>query len=697
MAEKRTERGCLEAYGVGVVVDNRDPERKGRIKLYLGAGGGGASAWLPVLRRHAGAGSGPWTLPDVGTQAAYILTDAERCEGVALGFVRDETRRPPETSTKKASDSKVIQTRKHRIEIIEEDGKEEIRAESAGGKMRAVISRDGGISLVNELGDINIKCRSLRVEGDGVAMQAGGAVKLYTEDSLKAKADGKTAVEGGSEVKVKGKNVRLHGSRGVSAEGKQLAAEGDRVLGFDVHQMEVPSANGTQVVPLPHPFMGRLKDRLAKDVKLGNRKCAVKGSVARHDDAAHMQLPGTIKFQRSPKKEGEVTGGTSAKVRIDGKEAAVIGSTATTCNDVGARDNSTVMAAGASMPMPTIINPLNTEEWKREREEEKRKEPAFQSAKWAKTTAEEGEEIELTATVKDIADGNTVTLQVFPEGKGPEDGAAYAKLPVAVKDGAVSARWSYRADRREVPPEENPRFTFTAHSAWCNFARSGNSLEVKLKRPEITKAEWRDKDGNSTGRGLVGEPLRMHAEVRDFEEGQGVTLTVYDKQTGEEVFQTGAEVRDGIAEAEWTYHYNGEKLDEKPRYVFEVTGNRCKKAKSAECEIAAKITVYLKNEIESDIFGLDVNLIQNDDVDTSETLNFDNGKIEKRDLVPGLYEIELHENSKRDKDHSYGGNLEVDNKNIYAIYGKFASRKLQLDLENANTLYLQSSNENISD
>ena len=373
MIEKRTERGGLEAYGVGVVVDNRDPERKGRIKLYLGAAGGGASAWLPVLRRHAGDGHGPWTLPEVGTQAAYILTNAERCEGVALGFVRDESRRPPETSTKRAADSKVIQTRKHRIEIIEEDGKEEIRAESAGGKMRAVIGKDGGISLVNEFGDINIKCRSLRVEGDGLAMRAGGAVKLRTEDSLKVKADGKAAVESGSEVKVKGKNVRLHGSRGVSAEGKQVAAEGDRVLGFDVHVMTVPSGTGTADVPLPHPFMGKLKDKLAKDVKLGNRKCAVKGS-ARHDDATHMQLPGTIKFQQNPKKEGEVTGGTSAKVKIDGKETAVIGSTATTCNDVGARDNSTVMAAGASMPMPTIINPLNTEEWKREREEAERKE-----------------------------------------------------------------------------------------------------------------------------------------------------------------------------------------------------------------------------------------------------------------------------------------------------------------------------------
>ena len=635
MAEKRTERGGLEAYGVGIVVDNRDPERKGRVKLYLGAAGGGASAWLPVLRRHAGAGSGPWTLPEVGTQAAYILTDAEKCEGVALGFVRDESRRPPETSTKKASDSKVIQTRKHRIEIIEEDGKEEIRAESAGGKMRAVIGRDGGISLVNELGDINIKCRSLRVEGDGLAMQAGGAVKLRTEDSLKVKADGKIAVESGSEVKVKGKNVRLHGSRGVSAEGKQVAAEGDRVLGFDVHVMTVPSGTGTADVPLPHPFMGRLKDRLAKDVRLGSRKCAVKGSVARHDDAAHMQLPGTIKFQQSPKKEGEVTGGTSAKVKIDGKEAAVIGSTATTCNDVGARDNSTVMAAGASMPMPTIINPLNTEKWKREREEAERKEPSFQSAKWTKTSAEEGEEVGLEATVKDIADGNMVTLQVFPEGKGPEDGAAYARLPVTVKDGAVSARWSYRADRREMPPEQNPRFTFSAHSAWCNFAKSSNALEVKLKRPEITKAEWRDKDGNATGKGLVGEPLKLVAETKDME--GGVTFHVYDENK-REVFSKGADIADGRAEAEWTYHWNGEKLEEKPKFTFEVTGQRCKMVESSEVEIGAKIEVQFVDKLKENVPELEAILIDNDKQETSLTTDSD-GIITKDDVIPGEYSV----------------------------------------------------------
>lgn len=37
----------------------------------------------------------------------------------------------------------------------------------------------------------------------------------------------------------------------------------------------------------------------------------------------------------SPKCEREVTGGTGTKVKVNGKEVAVIGSQVTTCNDVG--------------------------------------------------------------------------------------------------------------------------------------------------------------------------------------------------------------------------------------------------------------------------------------------------------------------------------------------------------------------------
>jgi uncharacterized Zn-binding protein involved in type VI secretion len=134
------------------------------------------------------------------------------------------------------------------------------------------------------------------------------------------------------------------------------------------------------------------EEKRSGDVKINGHNAAVMGSVSEHDHAVHHQLPGTIKFDRKPSKEGEVTGGTGKKVKINGKEAAVIGSQVTTCNDMEARNNSVIMAAGASMPMPVIINPKNTAEWEAERG---KKEPKFTVVRWGASQVKEGEEAEV--------------------------------------------------------------------------------------------------------------------------------------------------------------------------------------------------------------------------------------------------------------------------------------------------------------
>ena len=84
----------------------------------------------------------------------------------------------------------------------------------------------------------------------------------------------------------------------------------------------------------------------------------------------------------------------------------------------------------------------------------------------------------------------------------------------------------------------------------------------------------------------MGEGLKLHAETRDIEDGQGVTFTVRDAASGETAAVLGAEVRGGIAEAEWKPIDTRQPDDTRElKYIFEVTGNRCKKAKSGECQV----------------------------------------------------------------------------------------------------------------
>lgn len=622
----------------GIVADNKDPECLGRLRVQLPlVGGSTVSPWYQPLNIWAGDGHGIWSLPDIGTQVLVCFPYGSRSQGIVLGCIYDMNHRPPESSPSDSAESYLWQTKAHRLELIDEDGNEEIRIETAEGKIRCVLTKDKGIEVANELGDIKIKCRKLTIQSDeNLDLVSEKGTKLTSEDAMSIKTKKNTTITSDKEIKVKGRKIKMSGSKGVTAEGKQIAVEGDKVMGMDTHIMVVPAGNTTTTVPLPHPFIGKLKDKLAKDVTIKDKKCAVKDSVAKHDDSMHMQLPGTIKFQNNPKKEGKVTGGTSSKVKIEGKEAAVIGSQVTTCNDMGMQNNSTIIAMGASIPMPAIINPKNTEEYERERRETENKNPKFSSVKWSKTSTEEGEEVELTANVQDIADGNMVTLQVFREGKGPEDSVTMAKFPLTVKGGSVSAKWLYRADQSELPPESDPRFVFTAHCAWCNFEKSSNTLEVKLVRPEIKKAEWQDKDGSSTSKGLVGVPLKLHAETKDMD--GGVTFWIYDDK-GRLVTSIGADIEGDKAEAEWTYYYNGEKLDSKPKFKFEVTGNRCKKIESSECEIGAKIDIRIATEN-----GQLFNNVIIKNINTNEEIKLSDGTYKKESEIPSIHNYVLVNN-----------------------------------------------------
>ncbi len=422
--------------------------------------------------------------------------------------------------------------------------------------------------------------------------------------------------------------------------GKQLAKQGDKVVGFDIHKMRVPSGDSTKVVPLPHPFIGKMNDKLSKDVKIAGKNAATKGSKAKHDSGNHMQLPGTIRFEKGCKKPGEVTNGTAPKVKINGKEAATIGSQLTTCNDMGQKNNSTIIAVGAAVPMPTIINPENMAEYEQERAKLETKSPEFTTVKWSKTKAKEGEELELSAAVKDIDDGNMVTLQVFRDGQDPAVHVALAQIPTTVDGGKATGKWTYGTSGNEIPPDSDPAFFFSAHSAWCAMKKSGNAT-VELKRPEITKAEWKDSEDSSTSKGLVGEVLKLSAETKDVE--SGVTFTVYNKATGEEVTSIGADVAGDKAEAEWTYHYKHDPenpLTEKPKFFFTATAVKAKEQKSGDVEIGQKVSIQIvsmEGMILENVTGLFIN--GSEEIE----LSGDKGLYEHEDCVPGNWVFKVKE------------------------------------------------------
>ena len=111
--------------------------------------------------------------------------------------------------------------------------------------------------------------------------------------------------------------------------GKPAARQNDKIVASDIHIVMIPTPGGPVPTPLPHPFMGQLDGELSSDVMIDGKPAAVVGSTATNSPS---HIPNGGPFQSPPKNKGTVKLGSNT-VLINGKGAARLGDTADTCND----------------------------------------------------------------------------------------------------------------------------------------------------------------------------------------------------------------------------------------------------------------------------------------------------------------------------------------------------------------------------
>ncbi len=124
--------------------------------------------------------------------------------------------------------------------------------------------------------------------------------------------------------------------------GQPAAKQGDQVIATDTHIIMIPSPGGPIPTPLPHPFTGMLDGSLSADVNIQGKAAAVQGSTATNTPS---HIPQGGPFQKPPTNQGTIQLGSSS-VFINGKAAARNGDTAMTCNDPADLPIGTVVSVG---------------------------------------------------------------------------------------------------------------------------------------------------------------------------------------------------------------------------------------------------------------------------------------------------------------------------------------------------------------
>ena len=155
--------GPLQELHLGVVLDNDDPEERGRVKLRLAATG--LEAWAAVMVPGAGSGYGVSLLPRVGEQvvAAFVGPDLP----IVLGAVWSGGASQPADA--RPVDERYLVQSPAGLKILLDDRQPSVTIETPAGNRLVITDQGGGKVTIEQGGErVDISPGKVRIAGSGI-------------------------------------------------------------------------------------------------------------------------------------------------------------------------------------------------------------------------------------------------------------------------------------------------------------------------------------------------------------------------------------------------------------------------------------------------------------------------------------------------------------------------------------------------
>ena len=206
------EAGRVYEPMVGVVTDNRDPQRLGRVKIKFPVlSEQDTSYWAPVVMLGAGKNRGWFFIPEVDDEVLVMFEHGDMNRPVVVGALWNGKDKPsdknpggnPRRVIKSRAGSKIIFDDDQMKLVIEDGtGKGRIMLDSNANKI-VIEALDGDVCFQAPQGDIRIVAATAQLSAtQNVEIHAGKAMAWGTDASA--------SIQGGSGVELSGAKVNLN-------------------------------------------------------------------------------------------------------------------------------------------------------------------------------------------------------------------------------------------------------------------------------------------------------------------------------------------------------------------------------------------------------------------------------------------------------------------------------------------------------
>lgn len=203
---------------VGVVTNNKDPEKLGRVKLKLPDRLGELETdWARIAVPMAGKTMGHFFLPEVGDEVLVIFREGNLREPYVIGSLWNEKQKPPEDNADGKNDVRVIKSRAgHEININDSDDKGAIEIKTKNGASVKIDNKDSGVVTVKDKSGKNRavfdgNSSKVQIKGDMKIELISGSSKVVIDSS-------KAAVEISSDAKISMKAAQIEVKAGATLD-----------------------------------------------------------------------------------------------------------------------------------------------------------------------------------------------------------------------------------------------------------------------------------------------------------------------------------------------------------------------------------------------------------------------------------------------------------------------------------------------
>lgn len=198
--------GRVHGVVVGVVTNNQDPEKMGRVKVkFPWLSDVDESNWARIAMLMAGKDRGTFFLPEVGDEVLVAFDHGDVSFPYVLGALWNGKDTPPLDNSDGKNNVREIKSRSgHVLKLNDEDGSETIEIIDKSSNNKIVIDTAKNAITVTSDKDITLSAPK------GTITLDGQSVEIKSSQATKVQAQGAMNVEASQTMTIKGATVNIN-------------------------------------------------------------------------------------------------------------------------------------------------------------------------------------------------------------------------------------------------------------------------------------------------------------------------------------------------------------------------------------------------------------------------------------------------------------------------------------------------------